>query len=242
MLSRSAAGPSIVDREVTKFGDVAAEWWDPRGSFKPLHALNPVRVAFIRDALCEGFGREAARVAPLAGLSILDVGCGGGILAEALARLGANVTGADASADSIAVARAHAAGDPSLHVTYRDATAEQLVAEGAQYDAVVASEVIEHVADAAAFMRALGALAWPGGMVAVSTLARTPRSYALAIIGAEYIISLVPRGTHDWSRFINPEELTMLGNEAGLALDRMAGMSYNPLTGRWRRSDDTGTD
>ncbi|PRW18354.1 ubiquinone biosynthesis O- mitochondrial [Chlorella sorokiniana] len=258
------SGASTVNQqEAEKFAALAGQWWDPAGPFAPLHAMNPVRCRFLRSALAGQFGRDASAAAPLAGLRLLDVGCGGGLLAEALARMGAHVTGIDVNEGGLEAARAHARLDPDLagRLQYRATTAEQLAAAGEQYDAVVASEVIEHVASLPAFCAALDALTRPGGGVAVSTLNRTPRSYALAVVAAEHLLRWVPPGTHDWTRFVTPEELVLQMEEStgrrgdasqggsspggstgsgGLRLQLLAGMQYNPLTGGWSLGRDTG--
>ncbi|KAL4853457.1 Ubiquinone biosynthesis O-methyltransferase [Chlorella vulgaris] len=242
-------GSTVNQQEAAKFAALAGEWWDPAGPFAPLHAMNPVRCRFLRTALCSAFGRDPTQPGPLAGLSLLDVGCGGGLLAESLARMGAHVTGIDVNQGGIATATAHAALDPDLHarLTYRTASAEQLVAAGECFDAVVASEVIEHVASIPAFCSALAALARPGGGVAISTLNRTPRSYLAAVLVAEHVLRWVPPGTHDWQRFVTPEELAAQmeestsggGGGAPLRLQLLSGMQYNPVTGAWSLGRDT---
>ncbi|HVV94764.1 MAG TPA: bifunctional 2-polyprenyl-6-hydroxyphenol methylase/3-demethylubiquinol 3-O-methyltransferase UbiG, partial [Hyphomicrobiales bacterium] len=191
-----AAGQGEVDPdEVARFAALAEEWWDPRGPYAPLHKLTPTRVAYVRDRLARRHGRDVRSLRSLEGLAILDVGCGGGLLAEPLARLGAAVTGIDPAEESIAVARAHA-GEAGLAVDFRATTAGALASAGARFDAVIASEVIEHVPDPEAFVATLATLARPGGLVMISTLNRTLRALALAVVGAEYVLRWVPRGTH----------------------------------------------
>ena len=214
--------------EIAKFDALAAEWWDPAGPMAPLHAMNPLRVGWITARLPE----------PVA---VLDVGCGAGLAAEALARLGHTVTGIDLAPAVLAVARRHAE-HQRLTVAYRQATAANLVAEGSQFGAVTALEVIEHVADPAALLRDLARLVAPGGQVVLSTLNRTARSLLVAKLGAEYVLRLLPRGTHDWQRFITPAELAALGRAAGLRMTASAGMSFDPVVWRWRISRDLGVN
>ncbi len=230
-------GGTVDSGEVDKFAALAATWWDADGPFRPLHRMNPVRLDWLRDHLCGQFGRDPKAHDPLSGLRLLDVGCGGGLLSEPLARMGATVTGIDAAEEGVLAARAHA-GAMGLDIEYRAVTAEDLAAEGARFDAVMALEIVEHVADLPAFARALGALVEPEGLVALSTLNRTARSYALAIVGAEYLLGWLPKGTHDWNRFPTPQELRAVLGEGGLSVVDEAGFSYNPLADSWRRSDD----
>jgi len=227
-----------VDRdEVARFAALAEEWWNPDGPYGPLHRMTPVRVEYVRDRLAGRFGRDRASLRSLKGLELLDVGCGGGILAEPLVRLGAAVTGIEPAPESVAVARAHAAA-AGLDIAYRAATAEQLRAEGARFDAVIASEVVEHVADPAAFVRTLADLARPGGLVLLSTLNRTLKSFALAIVGAEVVLRWIPVGTHDWKKFVTPGELEGFCRDAGLDVADVTGMIYDPLRGTWRLGRD----
>lgn len=225
--------------EVARFSAIAAEWWDESGKFRPLHQLGPERIGFVRDQLLKHFKPEMdlARTGlkPLTGLSILDVGCGGGLVSEPLARLGARVTGLDPSAETIAAARAHATGG-GLDIDYRVGRAEDLAAAGAQFDAVCCLEVVEHVPDAGAFLKLITGLARPGGMVVLSTINRTLKSYALAIVGAEYILRWVPIGTHQWERFVTPSELAAHMRAAGLSEPALEGLVYDPLRDRWSRS------
>lgn len=223
--------------EVARFAALADSWWDSAGEFAALHQINPPRLSFIRDHLCDHFGRDAISRKPLTGLSIIDVGCGGGLICEPLARLGASVTGIDATAEGIAVASHHAAAQ-NLSINYITARPEELAAEGQSFDAIINMEVIEHVADAGAFMDACAALVRPGGAMAASTLNRTLKSLALAKFGAEYILRWVPAGTHDWRKFLRPSELGAHMRRAGLELQNLEGIRYHPFTGEWSLSDD----
>lgn len=223
---------SVDPAEIEKFAALATTWWDAEGPFRPLHRLNPVRLRFIRDRLAAQFGRDANADRPLEGLRIADIGCGGGLLAEPLTRLGATVTGIDATAKNIGVARAHAA-ESGLDIDYRVATAETLRDAGERFDAVLSMEVIEHVADIDAFLAAAAELVDRGGLMFLATLNRTLKSYALAIVGAEYILRWLPKGTHDWKRFVRPSELAASLRGAGMRIGDITGVVYNPLTDRW---------
>ena len=236
MPARTAATASIDDAEIARFEAVAARWWDSEGEFRPLHRLNPVRVGFIRDRLCTDFDRAPTEPTPLAGLAIADVGCGGGLLCEPMARLGARVTGIDAGDEAVAVARLHAE-QAGLAIDYRAATAETLAAEGRRFDAVLALEIVEHVADVDAFLGAVAALVRPGGTLIMSTLNRTPKSFGLAILGAEYVLRWVPRGTHDWRKFVRPSELAAGLRRHGIATEALSGMVFNPLANTWRLAE-----
>ncbi len=239
---RRNAGPSNLDpTEVERFQALARAWWDPTGKFRPLHQIGPTRLTFVRDELARHFGRETGGLRPLKDLSVLDVGCGGGLMSEPLARLGASVTGIDPGEKNIAIARGHA--EPQgLAIDYRVTTVEALSAEGARYDAVVCLEVVEHVPDVAAFVAACAGLVRPGGMLILSTINRTMKSYALAIVAAEYVLGWLPRGTHQWDRFVTPDELTRHTAAAGLAAPRLMGFVYNPLRDAWSLSPDTGVN
>ena len=234
-------GASVDAAEVAKLSASAEEWWDPAGRFQPLHRLNPVRLAFIRDRVAAHAGRDPLAERPLRGLRLLDIGCGGGLLAEPLARLGAEVVGIDASPANVEVAALHAA-ESGLAIDYRlitaEALAEDLTAAGAGFDVVVNMEVVEHVADAAVFLHASAALVRPGGAMVVATLNRTPKAFVLAIVGAEYVLGWLPRGTHDWRRFLRPSELAALLRDGGVEIVEITGVAYNPLTAAWRLARD----
>jgi 2-polyprenyl-6-hydroxyphenyl methylase / 3-demethylubiquinone-9 3-methyltransferase len=219
--------------EVAKFEAMAAGWWDPDGEAAPLHRLNPCRLDYITAQIAAQFGRDLRGDRPFAGLRLLDVGCGGGLVAEPMARLGADVAGLDASGASVEAARAHAALS-GLAIDYRAETAEALAARGETFDVVLALEIVEHVADVAAFLSALRALAKPGGLVVLSTLNRTAESFAKAVVGAEYVLRWLPRGTHDWRRFVKPDELAAALAAAGLTPVDRTGMVFGPLRGEWR--------
>ncbi|WP_232631262.1 bifunctional 2-polyprenyl-6-hydroxyphenol methylase/3-demethylubiquinol 3-O-methyltransferase UbiG [Methylobacterium sp. Leaf118] len=231
-----------IDRdEVARFDALAARWWDERGPMRVLHRFNPVRVGYIRDEVCRIFDRDPAAPFPLDGLSIVDIGCGGGVLSEPLARLGARVTGLDPATANVAAARAHAAAE-GLAIDYRDETIEVVVARGERFDVVLAMEVVEHVADRAGFLRATCAAVKPGGLLFAATLNRTMRSFALAIVGAEYVLGWLPRGTHDWEKFVTPAELRADLAAGGLRVTDTTGVAYNPLGDSWRASRDTGVN
>jgi 2-polyprenyl-6-hydroxyphenyl methylase / 3-demethylubiquinone-9 3-methyltransferase len=233
-----AVNSSTVDPDdVARFSAMAAEWWDPHGTFRPLHRLGPVRLVYIRDRLAAHFGLDKKSLRPFQGLRVLDVGCGGGLIAEPLARLGAEVVAIDASAENISVARAHAA-ESGLAIDYRAAAAEDLAETGARFDVVLALEILEHVADRDAFLAACTALVKPGGALIAATLNRTPQSYLLAIVGAEYVLGWLPRGTHDWKKFVRPSELAGAVRRCGLELCDFAGISYSPLADSWRLGRD----
>ncbi|WP_304169796.1 bifunctional 2-polyprenyl-6-hydroxyphenol methylase/3-demethylubiquinol 3-O-methyltransferase UbiG [Phenylobacterium aquaticum] len=229
---------SIDPAEVERFSRIAAEWWDPKGKFAPLHRFNPVRLSFIRDQAALRFGRDPAARAPFQGLRLLDIGCGGGLLSEPMCRLGFSVTGVDASERNIGTASAHAAAQ-GLEIDFRASTAEALEAEGvAPFDVILNMEVIEHVADPEAFLRNCGRLLAPGGLMIVATLNRTLKAFALAKVGAEYVLRWLPAGTHDWSKFLRPDELRGFLRDEPLAIQGPFGVSYDPLSGRWSRSSD----
>jgi 2-polyprenyl-6-hydroxyphenyl methylase / 3-demethylubiquinone-9 3-methyltransferase len=229
---------SVDADEVARFSALAEQWWDANGPLRPLHLLNPVRLGFIRDRAAARFGRDASRPSPLVGLNVVDIGCGGGLVAEPMTRLGAWVVAIDAAADNIGVARRHAE-DSGLDIDYRHSSAEDLAAQGARFDIVLALEIIEHVADRDLFLRACGELAAPGGMVVVATLNRTLKAWVLAIAGAEYVLGWLPRGTHDWNKFVRPHEIARGLRASGLKLAEVSGVTYAPLSGEWRLSRDT---
>jgi 2-polyprenyl-6-hydroxyphenyl methylase/3-demethylubiquinone-9 3-methyltransferase len=236
MTSR-AAGDTIDSDEVAKFDALAARWWDPHGPMAPLFKLNPVRLAYVRDRLAEHFGRDPGGGRPLAGLRILDVGCGGGLLCEPLCRLGAEVTGIDAAENNVRVAARHAE-DCGLAIDYRCQSVESLAATGERFDAVVCLEVVEHVADLALFLEACAGVVGPGGALVFATINRTAKAFALAIVGAEYVLRWLPRGTHDWRRFVRPSELAAALRPHGVTLRDLAGVAYSPASDHWHRSRD----
>jgi 2-polyprenyl-6-hydroxyphenyl methylase / 3-demethylubiquinone-9 3-methyltransferase len=228
----------LVDNaEVERFGALAREWWDPRGKFRPLHQINPVRLGFLRGELLAHTARDGRAMRPFAGLSLLDIGCGGGLIAEPLARLGASVTGIDPSAENIETARRHAHGQ-ALDIDYLTGTSGELATEGRRFDCVIALEVIEHVPDVRAFLQSCSDVTEPGGLIVLSTLNRTLKSFALGIVGAEYVLGWLPRGTHQWRRFVAPDELRQSLMEGGLTPVAQRGMSYDPIRGTWRLSAD----
>ncbi len=229
--------PSIDPAEVARFSAQAAHWWDPEGPFRPLHRFNPARLAYIRDQLCAYFGRDGRAPAPLNGLRLLDIGCGGGLVCEPMARLGAAVVGADASYENTGAASAHAQAQ-GLAIDYRHTSAEALAEAGEPFDIVLNLEVIEHVADRGAFLAACAQLLKPGGIMILATLNRTLKAYGLAVLGAEYVLGWLPRGTHDWNKFITPEELSALLAAQGLHVTGRTGVSYQILTSRWALSPD----
>jgi 2-polyprenyl-6-hydroxyphenyl methylase / 3-demethylubiquinone-9 3-methyltransferase len=231
-------GAETVDQdEVARFSRLAGAWWDPHGPMAALHKFNPVRLAYIRDRTAEHFGRDPKSLESLAGLRVLDIGCGAGILCEPLARLSAAVVGADPSAENIAVAQAHAARS-GLTIDYRATTAEALAPAGEMFDVVLAMEVVEHVADVEAFIAHAAAMVKPGGLLFVATLNRTAKSFALAIVGAEYILRWLPRGTHRWDKFVRPDELEAAIEQSGLRITDETGVIYNLLADRWQLGRD----
>lgn len=222
--------------EVAKFEAMAAEWWDPAGKFKPLHMMNPVRLDYITRQIAAEFDRDLAAPAPFAGLRLLDIGCGGGLISEPMARLGASVVGADAAARNIPVAQIHA-GEQGLDIDYRHSTAEALAAAGEVFDVVLAMEIVEHVADPQGFVTTCHDLLRPGGVLIASTLNRNGKSFMAAIVGAEWVMRWLPKGTHDWAKFITPDELSALMRRAGLTPADQKGFVFNPVSWRWSISD-----
>ncbi len=223
---------SVDETEVAKFSAMAENWWDSEGPFRPLHQLNPTRLRCIRDEVAAHFDRDPLAPRPLEGLRLLDIGCGGGLLAEPMTRLGASVVGIDAAVKNIKAATIHAR-QSDLSIEYRHTTAETLFDEGERFDVVLNMEVVEHVADVEVFLQASGGLVRDGGIMIAATLNRTLKSYALAIVGAEYVLRWLPRGTHDWKRFVRPSELAAGLRRAGLTVKLLTGVVFNPLTGRW---------
>ncbi len=227
---------NVDPEEIAKFEAMAAEWWDPEGKFKPLHMLNPCRLDYICDQVAAEFGRDRRAERPFAGLRILDIGCGGGLLSEPMARLGAEVVGADAAARNIPVARVHAE-QMGLEIDYRHTTAEALAEAGEKFDAVLNMEVVEHVPDPLAYLSACARLLKPGGVMVCSTINRNPKSFLVAIVGAEHVMRWLPRGTHQWSKFITPDELFDLLRQAGLDPVDRKGFVFDPLGWSWSVSD-----
>ena len=233
----SAARSSIDRAEVDRFSRMAATWWDPKGPMAALHKFNPVRVAYVRDLAAAKFGRDPKKLDSLKGLRILDIGCGAGILSEPLARLGADMVGADPAEENIAAAIEHA-DQSSIAIDYRATTAEALAEAGESFDIVLAMEVVEHVVDVKAFIATCASMVRPGGMMFAATLNRTLKSFALAIVGAEYVLRWVPRGTHQWDKFVTPAELERAYERAGLDVTGERGVIYNLLADRWQLSSD----
>ncbi|MEO1251126.1 MAG: bifunctional 2-polyprenyl-6-hydroxyphenol methylase/3-demethylubiquinol 3-O-methyltransferase UbiG [Pseudomonadota bacterium] len=233
-------GETTIDSdEIEKFSAIAAEWWDPFGKFKPLHKFNPARLAYIRDAACAHFGRDRHEKTPLKGLRLLDIGCGGGLVAEPMTRLGAEVVAIDASERNIKTAMAHAA-EQKLAIDYRCTTVEDLARAGeAPFDIVLNLEVVEHVADVDLFLQTSAGLTAPGGMLIMATINRTLKALALAKVGAEYVLRWLPAGTHDPRKFVKPDEARSAFHRAGMNVTAEAGVTYNPLLDVWRISDDT---
>lgn len=228
---------TVDPREVERFAALAAEWWNPRGRMGVLHKFNPVRLAWLREKIAGHFGRDTRAIRPLEGLRLLDIGCGGGLLSEPLARMGASVVGIDPAEKNIRIAALHAQ-ESGVGVDYRATTAEALADEGERFDVVMAMEVVEHVADMGVFLRRAGEMVKPGGLFCAATLNRTKRSFALAIVGAEYVLGWLPRGTHDWNRFVTPEELQAALEAGGLTVVDREGVVFHPLADEWRRSGD----
>jgi 2-polyprenyl-6-hydroxyphenyl methylase/3-demethylubiquinone-9 3-methyltransferase len=233
----ATAAPTVDPAEVSRFSALAARWWDADGPMRPLHRLNPLRLSWIKGEICARFGRDPKSSTALSGLSVLDVGCGAGLVTEPLSRMGAAVVGIDPSDETIAAARLHAAA-AGLAIDYRATTAEALAAAGERFDVVLTLEVVEHVTDVAAFIATTGSMVKPGGLTIASTINRTRKAYLLAIIGAEYVLRWLPRGTHDYDRLVTPEELRTAYRAAGLAPAAETGVMYVPLLDRFRLTAD----
>ena len=237
MTAQRFSDATVDEREVARFAALAAEWWDPRGRMGMLHKLNPTRLAYIRDTACRHFGRDPKARKCLDGLRVLDIGCGAGILCEPLCRLGATAVGADPAEANIAAARLHAERG-GLTIDYRATTAERLAEAGESFDLVLAMEVVEHVADLAAFARCCAGMVSPGGLMVTATINRTLKSFALAIVGAEYVLRWLPRGTHRWDKFVTPKELEAVLERNGLCTIDERGVVYNILLDDWQLSGD----
>lgn len=227
--------------EIGRFSAMADEWWDPAGKFKPLHKFNPVRLAYIREQAIAHFGRDGMARRPFEGLRLLDIGCGGGLLCEPMARLGAKVVGADASEKNIKIASLHAE-QSGLDIDYRATTSEALAEAGEQFDIVLNMEVVEHVADVPLYLKSCADLVAPGGLMFVATINRTARAFALAIVGAEYVLRWLPRGTHTYEKFLTPDEIAAILSRNAMRIKDRCGVSYSPLSGEWRRSRDMGVN
>lgn len=239
VMSSASPGQGTIDPdEIDRFARLAGRWWDPDGEFRPLHKLAPARLSFLRTHLVQHFGRSVKSIRPLTGLAILDIGCGGGLISEPLARMGAKVTAIDPGKENIAAAIQHAR-PQGLEINYRACRAEDLVEEHARFDAVVCLEVVEHVPDQQAFISTCAELVRPGGLFILSTINRTLKAYALAIVGAEYILRWLPVGTHQWERFVTPQELARYCEAAGLQRPIFDGLVYSPLSDRWSLGSDT---
>jgi 2-polyprenyl-6-hydroxyphenyl methylase/3-demethylubiquinone-9 3-methyltransferase len=235
--STGPSGTTVDQGEIAHFSAIAGEWWAPGGKFAPLHRLNPIRIGFIKDEAARVFGRDARDPKALAGLRVLDIGCGGGLLSEPMARLGAEIVGADASSTNIGVASVHAQ-EAGLSIDYRATTAEALAAAGERFDIVLAMEIVEHVADLDLFIRETSSMVKPGGLMVLSTINRTPKAWALAIFGAEVVLRWLPRGTHSYEKLVRPDELASALEANGLSLRAETGVVYNPLRDEWCVSTD----
>jgi 2-polyprenyl-6-hydroxyphenyl methylase/3-demethylubiquinone-9 3-methyltransferase len=236
-IETSAQSPSIDPGEVEKFAKMAAEWWNPKGKFGVLHLFNPVRLDWIKEQVCARFGLDPSIAEPFEGMRFLDIGCGGGLLCEPMAKLGATVVGVDPSEKNIKTAMVHAT-EGGLAIDYRVGTAEDLAEAGEKFDVILNMEVIEHVAGPAAFVKSCASMLKPGGLMFVATLNRTLKSFGLAIIGAEYVLRWLPKGTHEWEKFVKPDELELWLKEAGLTQKSGSGITYHPLANEWRKAKD----
>ncbi len=231
------AATTINDDEIARFTAMAEQWWDPKGKFKPLHKFNPVRLAYIRQHVIDHFQLDGTKRLPLEGLKFLDIGCGGGLLCEPMARLGATVTGADAAEKNIRIAELHAA-QSGLDIDYRATTSETMAEAGEQFDVVLNMEVVEHVADVPLYLESCARLVKPGGLMFVATINRTAKAFALAIVGAEYVLGWLPKGTHTYEKFLTPEEISSQLKRHGMSIKHKSGVSYAPLQDQWRTSRD----
>lgn len=234
---KTMSATTINEQEVARFAALAEEWWDPAGKFRPLHKFNPVRLAYIRSQMIDHFKLDGTKRDPLKGLDILDIGCGGGLLCEPMARLGANVTGADAAERNVRIATLHAK-QSDLPINYRATTSETLAAEGAQFDVVLNMEVVEHVDDVPLYLKSCADLVKPGGLMFVATINRTAKAFALAIVGAEYVLNWLPKGTHSYKKFLTPDEISSQLKQNGMTIRDKSGVSYAPLQDEWRKSRD----
>jgi 2-polyprenyl-6-hydroxyphenyl methylase / 3-demethylubiquinone-9 3-methyltransferase len=234
----AATARSTIDQsDVDRFSRIASEWWDPRGKFRPLHKFNPTRLDYIREQVSATFGRNLKSAKPFEGLRLLDIGCGGGLLCEPMARLGANVVGADASATNIEVAKLHAA-QSGVTIDYRATTSEALSEAGETFDIILNMEVVEHVADVELYLQSCAKMLRPGGLMFIATINRTMKAYALAIVGAEYVLGWLPKGTHSYDKLVRPEEIEAALAPTGVAIIDRLGVTFNPLTDKWSRSND----
>jgi 2-polyprenyl-6-hydroxyphenyl methylase / 3-demethylubiquinone-9 3-methyltransferase len=232
---------TIDENEVARFSAMAEQWWDPGGKFKPLHKINPVRLAYIRDHVIRHFGRDGLVRTPFEGLRIVDIGCGGGLLCEPMARLGATVTGVDPGAQNIAIAGVHAK-EMGLEIDYRATSSEALAGAHEKFDVVLNMEVVEHVADVSLYMKSCADLVKPGGLMFVATINRTARAYALAIVGAEYVLGWLPKGTHQYDKFVTPDEIGSVLARNAMTILGQCGVSFSPLRDEWRKSRDLGVN
>jgi 2-polyprenyl-6-hydroxyphenyl methylase / 3-demethylubiquinone-9 3-methyltransferase len=236
--SASTASKSTIDQsEVDRFSRLAAEWWNPRGKFRPLHKFNPVRLDYIREKVSGQFGRDMKSADPFKGLRFLDIGCGGGLLCEPMARLGADVLGADASATNIEVAKLHAS-QSGLTIDYRATTSEALSAAGENFDVILNMEVVEHVANVDLYLKSCAAMLRPGGLMFIATINRTMKAWALAIVGAEYVLGWLPKGTHSYDKLVKPDEIENALSGTGVSVTEQTGVFYNPLKDVWAKSND----
>ena len=238
MTGQTQSSSTVDPSEIAKFTAMADDWWDPQGKFKPLHRLNRARLSYLRDVICQRFGRESKASRPLDGLRLLDLGCGGGLISEPMTRLGAQVVGADMTPVNIEIAKSHAASQ-SLNIDYRHVSAESLVEAEESFDVVLALEIIEHVADVDLFIDQCCRLVRPGGVLIFSTINRTPKAYAMAIIGAEYVMRWLPKGTHEFDKFVRPEEIASQIDPGVFNVNPPQGLSYDLFQSRWQLSDDT---